>query len=472
MAMSTNMQTPLWVIPVPAGSPRRVADLRVYDAAWSPDEQNLVFGKDQGLYVAKSDGTSPRKLATVKGLPVFPRFSPDGRRVRFTIYDGNTASSSLWEVASDGTDLHPLFPDWHQDPGEGYGRWTPDGSYFFFMAIREGKNQIWVTRDHSSFLSKPSKTPMQLTTGPLDYSSPEPSKDGRRLFVVGALPRAELQRYDLHSRQFAPFLSGISAGLLDFSRDGKWIAYVSYPENTLWKCRIDGSESTQLTFPPMLGSTPRWSPDSKQLAFEGALPGKPFKALLISAEGGSPQELRPEDSSTEDDANWAADGQSLVLMRGPVSGVTNNPSDFTLLHYDLKTRQSSVLPDSTGLFAPRWSSDGRYISAFTVDQRKIMLYTVATGKWSEVTTGVNLQYPNWSADGKWIYYESTGDKGEELSRVEIATRRSEFLVNLHDVPRVSLAYGNMWSGLTPDGSPLIMRDVSSREVYSLELQLP
>jgi len=470
LAISANLQTPLWVIPVPAGSPRRVADLRVYDAAWSSDEQSLVFGKDHDLYVAKFDGTSARKLATVKGLPVSPRFSPNGSHIRFTLAD--SASVSLWEVASDGSNLHQLFPDWHEDPGEREGKWSPDGRYYFFTATREGKSQIYVTRESAGFLSRPSKPPMQLTSGPLDYDDPEPSKDGRHLFVIGALPRAELQRFDLHSQQFVPFLSGASAGQLDFTRDGKRIVYVSYPDNTLWKCSSDGSERTQLTFPPLTATMPRWSPDAKQIAFQGAEPGKGLKIFVISVEGGSPRELRPEDPSTEDDATWAPDGQSLVLMRGPVTGGVTNPNEFSILRYDLKTRQSSPLPDGTGLFAPRWSPDGRYISAFTADQRKIALYTVATGKWSDLVTGVNLQYPNWSTDGKWISYEITAEKGAELYRVEIATRRSEPLVNLRDIPRVNLPYGSLWSGLAPDGSPLIMRDVSSREVYSLELQLP
>jgi eukaryotic-like serine/threonine-protein kinase len=464
-----NFLTPLWLIPVPAGSPRRVADLRVNDAAWSPDEQSLVFGKDQDLYIAKSDGTSIRKLVTVKGFPYFPRFSPDASHVRFTIIDDSDTSFSLWEVASDGSGLHPLFPNWHQDRGEAAGRWTPDGHYFFFMATREGKSQIYATREHTSFLSKSSTTPIQLTTGPMDYYSPEPSKDGKRLFVIGALPRAELQRYDLHSRQFAPFLSGISAGQLDFSHDGKWITYVSYPENALWKCRSDGSERTQLTFSPVGASMPRWSPDGKQIGFQGILAGKGVKAFVISTEGGSPQELRPEDSSSEDDVNWAPDGQNLVLVRGLDA---TNPNDSTLVRYDLKTRQTAILPESAGLFAPRWSPDGRYISAFTTEQKKIMLFTVATGKWSELATGINLEYPNWSTDGKWLYFESAVDKGAELLRVEIATRRSESVVNLKDIPRVNVTNGGLWSGLAPDGSPLVMRDVSSREIYSLELQLP
>jgi hypothetical protein len=29
-----------------------------------------------------------------------------------------------------------------------------------------------------------------------------------------------------------------------------------------------------------------------------------------------------------------------------------------------------------------------------------------------------------------------------------------------------------WSGLAPDGSPLFTRDISTQEIYALDLQLP
>jgi hypothetical protein len=35
-----------------------------------------------------------------------------------------------------------------------------------------------------------------------------------------------------------------------------------------------------------------------------------------------------------------------------------------------------------------------------------------------------------------------------------------------------LLSGSPWNGVAPDGSPLIMRDVGNREIYSLEQQLP
>ena len=124
-----------------------------------------------------------------------------------------------------------------------------------------------------------------------------------------------------HSHQFIPYLSGISAGELDFSRDGQWITYVSYPEGSLWKCRTDGSDRLQLTYPPMTAILPRWSPDGKQIAFVDDERGKPWRILLISADGGAPQEAYPE-SRNQVDPTWSPDGKQIVFGRLPVPGST------------------------------------------------------------------------------------------------------------------------------------------------------
>jgi hypothetical protein len=86
-----------------------------------------------------------------------------------------------------------------------------------------------------------------LTAGPLNFYSPQPSLDGKRLYVIGEQPKSELVRYDAKSSQFLPYLGGISARTVNFSRDGQWVSYVSYPEGKLWRCRIDGSDKLQLT---------------------------------------------------------------------------------------------------------------------------------------------------------------------------------------------------------------------------------
>jgi Tol biopolymer transport system component len=102
------------------------------------------------------------------------------------------------------------------------------------------------------------------------------SPDGKKLFADGYLPRGELVVYDFKSHQFLPFLSGIFAGEVDFSGDGKWVTYVSYPDGTLWRARSDGSERLQLTFPPVAPSLPHWSPDGMQIAYTAFLRSTPW----------------------------------------------------------------------------------------------------------------------------------------------------------------------------------------------------
>src|SRR5215468_2879023 len=95
-------EAPLWGSPVLGGAPRRLGDLLGHAGTWSLDGQQVVYAKGSSLYLAKSDGTESRKLATVNGRPYWPRWSPDGSRLRFTVQDTRTGSDSLWEVSADG----------------------------------------------------------------------------------------------------------------------------------------------------------------------------------------------------------------------------------------------------------------------------------------------------------------------------------------------------------------------------------
>ena len=134
-----------------------------------------------------------------------------------------TRISSLWQVLADGTNLHPLLADWRQSnrksdisglSGECCGQRTPDGKYFVF----ESGGQLWALREKESLLRKVSREPTQLTSGAINYGYPIPSKDGRKLFAVAGLVRGELVRYDARSKAIEPFLSGISAQDVAFSK--------------------------------------------------------------------------------------------------------------------------------------------------------------------------------------------------------------------------------------------------------------
>ena len=465
-------QSPLWIVPVPAGSPRRVGNVDAQGAAWSRDGQKLVYTRGHKVYLANRDGTQSRELVTIAGLPGDVRFSPDGTHLRFTVRAADLVSFTLWEIGADGTELHPLLPESFQDLGECCGDWSADGRYYFFWVFRNGRSDIWALREKRGILRKGSAEPMPVTTGPLSYHSPAPALSGNRLFVIGEQQRSELQRLDVKTGQFVPFLNGISAGELDFSRDGQWVTYITYPDRNLWRSRIDGSERLQLTYQPVSPLVPRWSPDQKQIAFAAYQSDGGQKAFLISADGGTPEKLLPDDPHWVDDPGWPPDGKSLLLAYYPPGALTGRAEDYYVVQYDPQTKKVSTLPGSQQMFAPRWSPDGHYISTFSADQRRLLLLETGTGKWRQLAAGRYLQYPNWARDSKNIYLEDLGDDGPELDRIAVADGRKERVASLKDIARPVMSSDQPWNGLAPDNSPLIMRDVGTRELYSLELQLP
>src|SRR5712692_9701954 len=101
----------------------------------------------------------------------------------------------------------------------------------------------------------------------------------------------------------------------NFSKDGKWVAYVSVPDGSLFRTAADGSQLLQLTWPPLQASAPRWSPDGKQIAFAGGLAGKPTRIYVVPSDGGAPRQLTKEGSGRffDNDPSWSPDGASLAF---------------------------------------------------------------------------------------------------------------------------------------------------------------
>lgn len=452
---------PLWSIPLLGGSPRRIGDLIGETGAWSPDGRMLAYTNLGDLFVAASDGTRSRKLVSVRGDILNVTWSPDGRDLRFDSSEtaGTVGQQLAWEVALTGKDLHRLLAGWHNPPDECCGKWTPDRKYFVFQSSR----QIWALPRSEGWF-RPTSKPIQLTFSPLSLSSPLPSKDGKKLFIIGQTYRGELERYDTRSAQFIPFLGGISAEYVSFSKDGQWVAYVSYRDGALWRSKLDGSERLQLVYPPMYAVLPRWSPDGKNiLFFEFALAAeKPARIYEVSSNGGTPQQLIPNDSSQQMDPNWSPDGSKIVF-----AGESNDPASAIRI-LDLATHQTSILPGSQGLYSPRWSPDGRYISAFSADSKNLLLFDFQTQKWVQLASG-SLSWLNWSNDGKYVYVLDFSRKNAVV-RIRVSDHHEEQVADLANFVSTG-RYGGALA-LTPDDSPLLLRDTGSQDVYSVDWESP
>ncbi len=466
---ATGYTNPLWILPLPGGSARRAGDIIAQDGTWLPDGSGILYFNESDLYSAKTDGSEKRKLLTVPGRGWWPRISPHGDRVRFSVYDAHTTLRSLWEASMDGTNLHPLLPGWNQPSYDCCADWTADGDYFVFQATSGERTDIWAIHEKGLF-GKSVLKPVRLTTGPLNYWAPLPSKDGKKIFAVGEQPRGELTRYDAKLHQSVPYLGGLSAEQVRFSRDGQWAAYVTYPDAILWRCKIDGTNRLQLTFPPMLPGLPRWSPDGKQIAFVGAMPGERFKAYVISAEGGAPEPI-PSQEPVQADPTWSPDGNSIVFGDEPLGQLgAMRTNGFHIV--DLKTQQTSVIPGSENLWSPRVSPDGRYILGLYADNQRVMLFDWKTHTSSELVKSESVGWPEWSHDSQYVYFRlQRSDEPESVFRIRIADRKLEEVQNRRDI---RLAGGNFgpWYGLSPDDSPLFLRDIATQEIYALDVELP
>jgi len=454
---------PLWVVPTLTGSRHRLGSIVCSGASWSPDGQTIVFAKGSNLSLAQSDGSGAHTILTVNGTPSWIRWSPDAKRLRFTVADPKTGSQSLWEARADGTDPHPLLPGWNNPPSECCGSWTPDARYFVFESTQRGRSDVWAMREKGMLWGKPSQAPVRLTLGPMDFFGPVPSKDGKKLFVMGRQRRGELARYDSKSQQFVPFMAGISADGPSFSKDRKWVAYTSIPEENLWKSKVDGSERLQLTFTPLTAYEPHWSPDGKRIAFQGIMPGQPWKMYLISSDGGEPEEVM----TGIGDLGWSPDGNSLIFHSGMADFLSTSPRAIQLL--DLKTRQISTFPGSEGLYSPRWSPDGRYIAALRVGSETLQVLDVRTKRWTELAK-IGVDFPMWSWDSKYIYFDSL-ESIPNLYRVRVADHSLEKVASLGGI-RLAPTLGGNLTGLAPDDSPLVVRNVGNQEIYALDVELP
>jgi Tol biopolymer transport system component len=457
-----------WSLPLPYGSPRRLGDIVGHDGSWSPDGNHLVFARGSEVITANANGEGPHKLVTISGSALSPRYSSDGARIRFTAFDPKMISASLWEMRANGDRLHRLFAKSSDVELECCGQWTPDGRYYIFTRVLNSRNDIWAAREQSFLGFRRTAAPVRLTNGPLSFQSPAFSPDGRRLFARGIQQRSELVRFDKRSQTFVPFLAGISAGELDFSRDGKWVTYISYPEGTLWRCRTDGSDRLQLTNSSSFANLPRWSPDGKQIVYVDLQPGKPLTLVMVSSEGGAPQELVSEPQNQVDPV-WAPDGKRIAYGRHALIG----EEALAIKILNVETRQITTLPGSENLYSPRWSPDGRYLVASPQDSKRLLIYDFKTQQWSNwLTEEGAVGFINWSRDSKYLYYDSIFTEHASFRRIRVGSSRSELVADLKNIRRYAGPVAGWWSGIAPDGSPLFSRDLSTDEIYALDLNLP
>ena len=423
--------------------------------------------------MAHADGSGVRKLANVgsdfNGIGEVS-LSPDGKEVRFS------EGGILQEMNADGTGLHRLLPNWQVRGRQYAGRWTPDGAFYLFVTT-EGvgsagggpAGQIWALDERHGLFRKPSPDPIPLTTGPTRWGMPLPGRDGHTIFSVGQTARGELSRWDKDTRQFQPFLGGISSDEVYFSRDGQSIAYVTYPDGVLWKANRDGSNPVELTQPPSRPMAVSWSPDGKQFAYYDR---SDLRLYTVASDGGPPVLLMPGEKERAIDPVWSPDGKHVSFGAIAANGGSIHYEGRTL---DLASGYVTSLPEAEGKRPEGWSPDGRYILAMKGvnggASAGLLLLDLRTKQWKTLLLG-EVNYPHFSHDGRFIYFLLTvadrdGENHMDVYRIPVTGGKAERVIDMKDFH--TTGYWGFSLQLDPTDAPLVLRDISSDDIYALSL---
>jgi Tol biopolymer transport system component len=376
----------------------------------------------------------------------------------FATYTPTGTMVALYQASADGSGAREILRS-TQGSSISCAYWASDSEHLIYRIIRAGMSNIWALPVHTSFLHRNSQ-PMQLTTGPLSYDVAVPSRDGNRVFAIGRRNRGELVRFDMQTKQFVPFMGGISAIDPTFSRDGQWVAYTLSADHTLWRSRADGTQRLQLTFPPMEVSFPAISPDGKNVQF--VTPDS--ESYVVSLDGGSPRKV---DLNTAN-STCTSPTENAIVFTEVTFATSPGKTAFNLKVLDPQSGTICQVPSSQGIFGGIWIGQGKLVAA-KEDSSKLLMFDFNSGHWTELVSG---SFANWmpSPDGRYLYYATRGDDPQAM-RIRLADRHVETITSLKNLHRVvDNVDGTTQIGVAPDGSPIFTRDLGTQEIYALTVK--
>jgi Tol biopolymer transport system component len=464
----------LWIIPVTGGQRRPVGRVRCHAAAWSPDGRTIAVASKTGIYLTADEGASLQLVQSFDAVPMALRWSFDGMTLRIELQDEKSMALSFWDLRLaklDGSQVSALVPlgSVHTDAfdvsmtldGEGRSFAAGGNPWKENIFVLAKDRELWNSQFLLKSLESPINTLSALTLDP----------ETKRIFAIGCSAalegdtnEADLIRFDPTAHQFRPFLPGLFAEYVDFSRDGKWIAYVKRPDLTVWISRPDGSDARKLAFSGTDFELPRWSPDGKKVAVMAKLSTRPWRILMIDVLAGRPREASAGNSS-QGAPTWSPDGKKLIY--GDVE--CQETGSCAIHEIDVSTGREFTIPGSEGLGTARWSPDGRYIAALNPIRHEVLMFELATQRWRKLMDGVNGNDLSWSVDSRYLFASKLGGGEPEILRISHKDGKIERAVDLSDFAKLRGRI-DTWFAVAPQGYIIFSRELGSNEIYALGYQ--
>jgi WD40 repeat protein len=143
------------------------------------------------------------------------------------------------------------------------------------------------------------------------------------------------------------------------------------------------------------------------------------------------------------------------------------PGPRTIQVLDLASHKVLALPGSDGLFSPRWSPDGRWIAALTLDQKNVELFDIAQQRWKHLAT-TSAADPVWSPDSKSIYVHAYLADDEPILNIGMPNGAVQVVAKLSDFHNGEMA-NYFFGGITPTGAPLVQLRIGTGNLYAMNL---
>jgi Tol biopolymer transport system component len=236
------------------------------------------------------------------------------------------------------------------------------------------------------------------------YVIEPPAPEGSAVYVVHDAPQSQ----GSESPWWSP--AGDSLAFTNLTKSStRRVALVS---------ALPNSQPKNLTV-DILGQSPTWSPDGKQIIFSGAI-GYPGQFLIVEAVTGKLlKQLDPGVNGAGLPA-WSPDGSQIAFTT-----ISGGNSDIYVM--PASGGNSTRLTDTPGdNYAPAWSPDGKWI-AFQSDRNggggrdEIWIMDPSGNNTRQLTTTAGdtwARAPTWSPDGKWIAFIS-GPLGQDYGELYV-----------------------------------------------------
>ncbi len=409
----------MFVMNTAGDSVRRVADFG-FNPSWSPDGKALVCADesitrpdDRQLAVSRLwivDVASGRRQLLSNSDGVQPRWSPHGDRIAFWAID-RSGYRDIWTIAASGGQASAVTHDTHVDWNP---VWSPNGKHLYFSSDRGEDMNVWRVSIHEK--SGKVLGPPEPVTTPSPYSGHlDFSKDGRHLAYVQQSLTANLKRVS-----FDPLTQTVLNEPVDLmpsarqasrpalSPDSEWVAFNSLgKQEDIVVTRADGTGMRQLTIDGAKNRGPQFSPDGKRIAFFSKRSGAP-EIWTINADGTNLQQLTFLAGPNVCWPIWSPDGTRLIYT---IFGLNSFILDLSKAWTKQTPRPlPSVAGEDGKFYAWSWSPNGKSVAGF--QQRTngsssgIAIYGLESGTFTRVS---DLGFdPVWLSDNRRLLVNHRG----------------------------------------------------------------